>query len=157
MALVSESQGVSLERISFDEDGNSSTNWHSAASAYHFATPGKENSQFLEAQSNAALIQISPKVFSPDNDGYEDVLEVSLHPERTGYVLQLDVLHPSGRRIRNLANNALLGTTNTYVWDGMDDSGSMVDEGIYILYVMVFHPERGESKSMRKAVALIYR
>ena len=67
------------------------------------------------------------------------------------------MLHPSGRRIRNLANNDLLGTANTYVWDGMDDHGAMVDEGIYILYVMLFHPEHSESKRIRKAVALIYR
>jgi hypothetical protein len=157
LSLVDDSKGISLERISFNTEGSERSNWHSAASVFRYATPGKSNSQYYSADHGKELLTLLPAVFSPDNDGFEDMLEIRLNPGRAGFVLQMDVLDISGGLIRRLSNNDILGAENSYFWDGQNDYGSMVPEGMYLLHAVMFHPDRHEKKRIKKAFALIYR
>jgi hypothetical protein len=71
--LINDTKGVSLERINFDRPTADNTNWTSASSVSGYGTPGYRNSQFSEiAVSQKGEVTVSPEVFSPDNDGFDD-------------------------------------------------------------------------------------
>jgi len=74
--LLNSTDGVSLERISFDRPTDDATNWHSASETAGFATPAYQNSQFMNYTNEKDNITILPEIFSPDNDGYNDVLNI---------------------------------------------------------------------------------
>ncbi len=76
-ALLKNTDGVSLERLDFNRPSNDQTNWHSAAEDVGFATPTLKNSQYIVAETNNAELTVTPEIFSPDNDGYDDVLVLS--------------------------------------------------------------------------------
>ncbi|MBK7212486.1 MAG: lamin tail domain-containing protein [Bacteroidales bacterium] len=75
--LLTNTDGISLERINPEISSNEPGNWHSAASTVGFATPAYQNSQFGAALLKEGELTVSPAIFSPDNDGHDDVLFIS--------------------------------------------------------------------------------
>jgi hypothetical protein len=157
MELVSDTRGVSLERIESARPGSDPGNWHSAASIAGYATPGEPNSQRAEGSAGEGILRVSPKVFSPDNDGHEDLLEITLSPGGNGWTVHLRVTDLEGRTVRTLANNHLLGTGSLYWWDGEQEDGRMVFEGIYIVHAWGYHSASKKRWSRKEAVGVIYR
>ncbi len=74
--LIDNKEGVSLERIDPKGPSQNETNWHSAASTAGYGTPTYKNSQYKLLNTITAKIDISPKVFSPDNDGRDDIATI---------------------------------------------------------------------------------
>lgn len=126
-------EGVSLERIHYDRPTDDESNWHSASSLSGYGTPGYKNSQFSESSSDDGNIQISPRVISPNNDGQNDLLNVSYAFDRPGYLASIMVFSASGQLVRQLVNNELLGTSGSYSWDGFKDDRQKATSGIYII------------------------
>ena len=157
MELIGDTRGVSLERIDFTTPGDEPGNWHSAASIAGFATPGAPNSQRAIAVNAEKIIQVRPRVFSPDNDGFEDLMAVTVSPGGHGWTIYLLVTDLEGRRIRMLANNDLCGPLSSYRWDGTSDGGHMVPEGIYILHARGYHAQSGKVWRQRVSLGVIYR
>jgi hypothetical protein len=135
--LLDNTDGVSLERIDPTGASSSAFNWHSAAEEIGFATPGRVNSQFLPAISNGN-ITLANDVFSPDNDGFEDVLQVSYKMTEPGLLGKVTIYDDRGRIIRKLFSNELLGTIGTFTWDGVTDSQNKASIGVYILLFEAF-------------------
>jgi hypothetical protein len=131
--------GISLERLDFSRPTDDPTNWHSAAEGVGFATPGYKNSQFNPAEAAAANIEITPEVFSPDNDGIDDVLKISYKFDTPGYVANITIFDPRGRIERKLAQNELLGVEGTFSWDGINEQRQKSRIGIYVIYFEVFN------------------
>ncbi|MCI5057443.1 MAG: lamin tail domain-containing protein, partial [Flavobacteriales bacterium] len=97
-ALLDIVDGVSLERISFDLPTNDEDNWHSASEAVGFATPGYQNSQFLEVNNlTPGEVIVNPEIFSPDNDGYQDVVAFEYEFDQAGFVATVNVYDSRGR------------------------------------------------------------
>ncbi|MFM7636250.1 MAG: lamin tail domain-containing protein, partial [Crocinitomicaceae bacterium] len=119
--LLDNTDGVSLERIDPNGLSNSEFNWHSAAEDYGFGTPGRKNSQFLSAVSNGT-ITLTKDVFSPDNDGFEDVLQISYEMNESGLLGKATIFDDRGRPVRKLFGNELLGSKGTFSWDGVTDN-----------------------------------
>lgn len=139
--MLQDLNGVSLERIDYLRPSDDVTNWHSAAETVGFATPGFENSQYnpvLEgfAENNVVL---SPDVFSPDNDGYQDVLNISYAFDEPGYVASIAVYDLHGRLIKTIAQNLLLEIEGVISWDGLDENMQKAVSGPYVLYFEVFN------------------
>lgn len=139
--LLTEQDGVSLERINYEQPTNDRNNWHSAAEDAGFATPGTENSQYMETESGIEenLITIEPEVFSPDNDGYEDFTTISYAFDEPGYIANICIFNAKGKLIRQLANNLLLSTNGFLNWDGIKSNGNTASIGIYIVYVEILN------------------
>lgn len=137
-ALLGDLDGVSLERLSPERPSTDRTNWHSAAEDAGFATPGEQNSQFNLTVIEENPITIDPEVFSPDNDGYQDVLNINYEFDQPGYVANISIYDGRGRLIRQLFENELLGTTGTLSWDGINEDREKSRIGIYIVYFEVF-------------------
>jgi len=136
--LLTTYDGVSLERIHYDRPAADSTNWHSAAEDVGFATPGLQNSQFSPLLVTEDPITLSPEIFSPDNDGFDDVLNIHYNYQEPGRNASITIYDARGRKIRRLIDHELLGTSGQFSWDGLDDERQKAPIGIYIIYVEVF-------------------
>lgn len=150
--LLNDFKGVSLERIDYNRPSNDKTNWHSAAEAAGYATPGYENSQYQKAEINDE-ITISPETFSPDNDGIDDVVNISYQFAEAGYVANIVIYDAKGRLIKNLLLNELLGTKGTFSWDGINENNEKAAIGIYIIYFEAFKLN-GDTKKFKKTCVL---
>jgi hypothetical protein len=135
--LLDNTDGVSLERIDPNGLSSSEFNWHSAAEDIGFATPGRVNSQFLPAVSNGE-ITLTSDIFSPDNDGFEDILQVSYEMNEPSLLGKVTIYDDRGRLIRKLFSNELLGSIGTFTWDGVTDSQNKASIGVYILLFEAF-------------------
>ena len=137
--LIDNTEGVSLERI--DPAGNSqdAANWHSASSTAGYGTPGYQNSQYRQTQPIDAIIEILPKIFSPDNDGRDDMVTIQYKLSEPGYVANITIFDAQGRPIRYLVKNGTLGLNGYWNWDGLDEKGSKLPIGAYIIYTEIFN------------------
>jgi flagellar hook assembly protein FlgD len=157
MELLDDPRGISLERVSVKRSGQDRDNWHSAASIAGFATPGRENSQSNAESDSELLLDVSTEVFSPDNDGFNDVLEIYMNLKGNDWVIGLVISDLQGNRIRVLANNHLAAPSVTYTWDGEGANGEMLPMGFYVIHARGYRPQTGEQWVRRKAVGLVYR
>ncbi len=151
-ALLNDFKGVSLERIDYNRLTSDNTNWHSAAEDAGYATPGYENSQYQNVEITDE-ISISPETFSPDNDGIDDVVNISYQFAEAGYVANIVLYDAKGRLIKNLLLNELLGTKGTFSWDGINENNEKAGIGIYIIYFEVFQLN-GDTKKFKKTCVL---
>jgi hypothetical protein len=151
--LLNSTEGVSLERISFTCPTEDRDNWHSAAEAAGFATPGCENSQHAEGKPLDDPVSLDPEIFSPDNDGHDDVLMVNYHFNRSGFAATVTVFDPGGRPVRWLARNELLGTRGAFIWDGLNEDAYKAETGMYIIFIEVFNLD-GQVKTYKKICVL---
>lgn len=152
--LLDDEDGVSLERVSPDAPTQDPGNWHSAASTAGFATPTAPNSQFFEQPGEFPnVINIPNTTFSPDGDGFEDILLIQYETSRPGYTLNLWVFDAVGREIIRLENNEILANRGTLKWDGVAADGSPARAGIYVLFFELFTPD-GSVEREKRAVVL---
>ena len=148
-ADLTDLDGVSLERLSATSPTQTKDNWHSAASTYNFATPGYKNSQYA-TQDSSASVSVAPETFSPDNDGYDDVLTINYAFEKPGATARVWILDAEGRIVRSLITGALLETgSGFFTWDGNGDRGLRCRMGIYIILFKVNYPDSGKEETFK--------
>lgn len=150
--LLDETEGVSLERRTTELNGDEPEVWTSASESSGYATPGTENSSNLIA-TTADVVTLKDDSFSPNGDGDNDVLEMTISPgfESLGSVWIYD---QSGNLIHQLRSNTLLGSQDVISWDGRMEDGNQAPIGIYIIKIEVFNTG-GQVYSYKKAVALV--
>ncbi|MCB0514833.1 MAG: FlgD immunoglobulin-like domain containing protein [Chitinophagales bacterium] len=136
--LISDKNGVSLERISFEGASDKAANWHSAAASVGFATPAYKNSQSAPNVVSSDLLSVSPSVITPNNDGYRDFLLIQLNLEEAAQVADVKIYDMSGREIKHLVKDEIQGFSATYQWDGTDNDGNKALPGIYVVYAETF-------------------
>lgn len=127
--------GISLERVNPDRLTQLVSNWHSAAESAGYGTPGYQNSQFLKDIMVNESVTLSDELFSPDNDGYKDVLQVSYKFNKADCRLQVTVFDAAGKLIKRLLNNELVGTSGAFTWDGTNDAGKLCGIGMYVVFI----------------------
>jgi|DewCreStandDraft_4_1066084.scaffolds.fasta_scaffold18813_3 hypothetical protein len=153
LPLLVDYKGISLERINPDLPTNQRQNWHSAAQSAGFATPTYKNSQYSDLSISDNEISIDPEIFSPDNDGYNDVLKINYKLSKSGYIANVLIFNSKGVLIKNLIKNEYLGTEGNFIWDGYTDNLIKADIGIYIVFVEIFDTE-GNVKRYKKSATL---
>ena len=151
--LLQSTKGVALERLNPDRASYDRDNWHSAAETVGYGTPAYQNSQYNENSSATDFLVIEPPIFSPDNDGYQDLLNITLNMTTPENVASLDIYDAKGQLVTKLAQNKLLGISNTFTWDGITERGDKARIGIYILYADVFDRD-GNKKKAKKTFVL---
>jgi len=154
--LLNDVHGVSLERLSPSRSTNDSTNWHSAAESAGFATPGYRNSQYEDTSNGTSEVTIEPEIFSPDNDGKNDVTNIIFHFATPGYVAIVKVFDVKGRPVRNLVENKLIGNDGAFSWDGVNDKKEKARTGIYVFYIEVWDAN-GAVKEYKRTCVLTTR
>lgn len=154
--LVNASEGYSLERVDPDRATDDPTNWHTASDVAGMATPGYRNSQYSKAPRPQGEMTIDPAIFSPDQDGFQDLLTIAYRFDQPGFVGTLTIYDAAGREVRRLMENQLLGSTGAVSWDGILDSGSKGRLGPYIV-VLEAYDLSGNVETFRKTVTLAHR
>jgi hypothetical protein len=139
-AILSNTEGVSLERINPQLVSTEGASWHSAASQIGFATPGRLNSQFNTSGSHQGEFTLSTETLSPNNDGFNDVVLISYRLPQ-GSMLTLSVFSLNGILQRTLTTNELAEPEGSTIWDGKDDHFQLVSTGIYIIFAEWFTPD----------------
>ena len=155
-ALINNNEGIALERIDPNDSSQKQSNWHSAASTAGYGTPGYKNSQFKQTKSVNAMIEVSPKVFSPDNDGYDDIATINYQVSEPGYVANVSIFDANGRIVRYMVKNALLGLKGSWNWDGLNENGQKLPIGNYIIFTEIFNLQ-GKKKQFKNTVVLARR
>ena len=149
------SRGVSVERIDPFSNSNSPDNWLSSVELLG-GTPGKENSVSKPIVTNDLQITLNPNPFSPDGDGFDDLLEIEYKLPSRSVTLDIYIFDSIGRRVRRLISSASAGSEGTYTWDGLDGRQRKLPIGIYIIYLEATSPLEGKVYS-GKAVAVLAR
>lgn len=151
--LIDNDEGVALERIDPNAPSQDPANWTSAASTAGYGTPTYQNSQYKRIQSINATIEITPKVFSPDNDGRDDIATIQYAVTEPGYVANITIFDPSGRPVRNLVRNGTMGLNGYWNWDGLDDMGIKLPVGTYVVFTEIFNLQ-GKKQQFKNVVVL---
>ncbi len=149
--FLTEITGISLERISARVSASDPANWHSAAEAWGFASPGLENSQVRKEQT--LRVDFEPEAFSPNFDGYLDEYRITYHLDHPGYIAHCRIFDSSGRFLFKLAESRLLATTGFLSWNGRDPTGNRLPLGRYIVVFEIFSLE-GRVTRFKDAVVL---
>ena len=146
--FIDDEEGISLERKNPFAKTNDRFNWTSCSTQAGGATPGYINSVFHDLNIEEEGLFLKKKVFSPDDDGYDDELELEYKLSEEGYLLNVAIYDSKGRFIYQLINNETLGIKGLITWDGFID-GKKVPIGVYILYYKMIG-ENGASKEGKK-------
>jgi len=151
---ISETKGVALERISPLINGNKRDAWQSASESSGWATPGTTNSQsFTHPVAFDDIFVLESEVFSPDGDGFEDLLIVHLSPSVAGRILNAQVLDFSGRLLRRVSEYILAGNNTLIVWNGTNEAGLVLRPGPYLLHIELIH-NNGRSVHYKQPIVL---
>lgn len=151
--LIDDTEGVSLERLSFDSETNAPENWNSAASIVGFATPGYRNSNQLNINPGEEMFALEEKVFSPNEDGEGDALIITYDLGGPGFVGTVRIFDSRGREEVTLLNNELLSSDGFVKWNGVNAIGERSPIGIYIVYISVFN-EQGDTFTKKMSCVL---
>ena len=151
--LISNEEGVSLERIDYNESSQRAENWHSAATSVGYGTPTYKNSQYRIDAGVQGEVKTEPAVFSPDNDGFDDFATINYNFPEPGYVTNITIFDAVGRPVKNLQRNALSGLKGYYRWDGLGDKNQKLPVGIYIVYTEIFNLQ-GKTKKFKNTIVL---
>lgn len=151
--LIDNAEAVSLERIDLTAPSQEATNWHSAASTAGYGTPTYKNSQYRRTEQVNAVIEVLPKVFSPDNDGRDDIAVIQYQITEPGYVANITILDAAGRPVRNLVRNGTMGLSGYWNWDGLDDKGQKLPVGTYVVLAELFNLQ-GKKNLYKKTIVL---
>jgi hypothetical protein len=152
--LLNDVEGVSIERIDYNAKTQEETNWHSASATVGFGTPADKNSQCLNNDIVAGTISVSPKIISPNNDGFDDVAVVYYSFPEPGYVANIIIFDVSGNPVKHLQTNVLCGIQGSYKWDGLNDKNQRINTGQYIVYTEVFNL-KGTVKRFKNCITLV--
>lgn len=155
--LIKSPKGVALERIHPDLPTHQAASWHSAASEVGYGTPGYQNSQYREITSenpDAQLVWLDTEVFSPDNDGVDDVCFIHYKTDEPGSIANIIIFNSVGLKMLQLTSNALLSGEGFFTWDGRTDSGKNANSGIYVIYFEVFNPNTGNRKQIKLPIVV---
>ncbi len=151
--LLATTEGVSLERTSPDWSSEDQNNWHSAAETVGFATPGYQNSHWVTQDVTDQEIFVYPEIFSPDNDGRDDLLIVTIRLDNPDFAVNMRVFDSRGRFVRQITNNVFTGSEGVFTWDGMSFARTRAPLGMYILLVELVRPD-GVVRKIKRTVVL---
>lgn len=144
--IMDNPEGVSLERLVPSVPSNNPDNWHSAASTAGYATPTSKNSQAGDHSAAKQPFSLASKIFSPDQDGYQDFLKILYRFEKPGTVVNITIFDLKGREIIRLVRNSLAGKEGFYTWDGTTRESRKAPVGVYVLLLETHHPDGSSSR-----------
>lgn len=141
--LLSDRNGVSLERLRPENPTQDRGNWHSAASTVGHATPGAVNSQDRQSAAipSSDFFNLPEQTFSPDQDGFQDILELHYNTDKAGYVAQFYIFDAHGRLVSEHNRLELLAGQGSFTWDGSNSDNKKARIGIYVILIEIFTPD----------------
>lgn len=155
LALLDETKGVSLERLSLLADTQDGQNWYSASQSSGGATPTAINSQRIIPDASS-MLRIENKTFSPNGDGYKDFLVLYLQEDLIGALGTVKVYDIEGREITSLADNTLFGANDILRWSGETADSGQARPGMYVIFGEFFTLD-GTTRTIKESCVLAQR
>lgn len=129
-ALLRDTEGYSVEKISSSDPYFYSANWTSSAVR---ATPGFKNSQQLPANVvQQKSFYCNPCHVTTNLNGINDVVLLHLEEISQGSFGSIRIYRISGEKVADLIVNQPLGSANAFQWNGQQQGGGLLEDGIYI-------------------------
>lgn len=150
--LLSDVDGISLERINFEGNSWNKNLWHSASSSEDFGTPGFQNSQFVVGRLTKSAFSLAANTISPDGDGYQDLLALNYNVGN-GVTLNGYVFNLSGKLVSHIHNQETLATEGIITWNGFLENGTKIPVGNYILLLESYNLD-GETTKQKIAFSV---
>lgn len=141
-ALLSVTSGISLEKLDPLCLNSPGPCWNSASSSLQYGTPGAINSRIMQEPEGESGISLSPRVFSPDNDGVEDILLIEIAGAERDSFIDIMITDMTGGTVRRIIHGGYLGNNDRFFWEGKNDSGKIVVPGIYVVHFNIYGKER---------------
>ena len=147
--------GRSVERIDPDASSPYAANWspHFGASS---SSPGALNSVSFHLPTEGRVLSLSSKTFSPNGDGKDDLVAVSVTLPGEGLV-RLSVFDVNGRLVRRLIDGETVDSGRVTFWDGSCDGGSGAQTGVYLLLFEAQMHASSETFRARSPLILVRR
>jgi hypothetical protein len=146
-------RNFSLERVNPDIFSNNSTNW--GQSIPEGGTPGAANSIFAEYKKTDVSLAVTPRHFTPDGDGEDEMSVISFNLPYLRNEVMLRIFDRRGHLLRE-NSQVYGGETGEWIWDGKDKRGEVVPTGLYIIF-LVIEDSDGSVRSVEKAVVSVGR
>jgi Lamin Tail Domain/FlgD Ig-like domain len=147
--------GFSIERISADEPSTDPANW-----SPHYGgaggSPGSMNSVSFFFPEGQRMLGLNPSTFSPNNDGRDDLVGISVRLPGAGQV-RLAIYDVAGRLVRRLVDGDPVEAARVTFWDGSDDRGKALPTGIYIVAASARLASGNRTISAKGVVVLVRR
>ncbi|MEX0719853.1 MAG: lamin tail domain-containing protein [Balneolaceae bacterium] len=148
-------KGIALERIDPDGPSDDNSNWSSSTNISG-GTPGWQNSIFQQAGAGPLNtgITFTPNPFSPDDDGFDDILFINYKLDESDYLLRIRIFDRYGREVRELTDGKPAGFEGSLIWDGLTDSRRKNRVGIYIVLFEAYNSANGKNVTFKETVVL---
>lgn len=153
-SLLSQYEGIALEKTGPRNTSAETANWHSASESSGWGTPGAPNSVYVELPAVSDKIVFSSSKITPDNDGYEDILEIGFSLTGNGNVVSVMVFDETGNLVKKVATNMFAGPGSSIIWDGTANDSSLVNTGIYIVFITLYD-DTGKTNRWKKVCTVI--
>ena len=122
----------STEKFHISYPSNSSKSWGVAVNESGM-TPGAKNSLAFETLPEDGSINFSPNPFSPDGDGYDDILNMEYDLPFENSTLRIEIFDMTGRKIAEPFYNLNVGQNGVLTWDGLRSTEQRARIGIYLI------------------------
>ncbi len=142
--------GISLERIHF-----TSHHWQSAIQNDGGASPTLKNSNFTTLFQGDKTIMLSKKIFSPNEDTLDDILQIRYNFKTSGNMATVKILNDLGVLKKTLVQNENLPQNGNWIWNGTDEFGVKLPQGFYIIIVEITNTD-GSKKIFEEVCVLSY-
>jgi len=153
-SLLSGVEGIALEKIKPFYVSETEANWHSASEDSGWGSPGAKNSMFTKDTQSTDMVLLSSSKISPDNDGFEDILDIAFQLKGKGNVVSVTIFDETGSFVKKVAENMFLGSEASLIWDGTTEEGSLVNTGIYIVFITLFD-DTGKINRWKKVCTVV--
>ena len=124
----------SLEKYRPEFESSDSSRWAVAVNETG-QSPGKANSVYYEQLSKAGQLILEPNPFSPDGDGFDDLLYIKYKLPFEYGVISIQIFDVIGRTIAVPYWNMYTAQENILTWDGKRKNGEPARIGVYIIKV----------------------
>ena len=114
------------------------------------------NSQYRQDAQVQGTILVSPEIFSPDQDGFDDFVTINYRFPEPRYVLNITIFDANGRSVKALQRNAICGISGSFRWDGLDEKNMRLPLGPYVVFCEAFNLS-GQVKRFKHQVVLARR
>lgn len=152
--LLTNVKGISLERQSVDFNNILFNTFKSASTIHEGATPGYENATNVDNLFKKNNFFLSSKTMSPNDDAFEDILEIFYQFKSTEYYINVYIYNDKGTLINRLIRNQKAGQEGKLTWNGENESGQKVSSGYYIMIAEIFN-NIGANERFKKAFVVV--
>lgn len=154
---IKNTRGVALERVQEEAGNPGRKKWTSAAGSEEtgYGSPGMPNRADLKDTGPEGKVGLSrvPEVFTPDGDGSEDVVKISVRDSGKEFMLQVAIYNSRGNLIREITDGTPAYSGIELEWDGTNGRGQLMPAGIYVIYAKYIRSD-GYTRTFRKVCVL---